>query len=125
MLLVAAGGFCLILGTLGIVLPLLPTTPFVLLALWCFSRSSERFHSWLLNHRYFGQVLSDWEQHRGLTTVHKRRAYLVVVVSFSFSIYMVPVLWVKLLMVGIGLVVIWHIHQMNTVPVRKLSGEND
>ena len=121
MLLVAAGGFCLILGTLGIVLPLLPTTPFVLLALWCFSRSSERFHLWLVNHRYFGQVLSDWEQHKGLTAVHKRRAYAVVVVSFSFSIYMVPVWWLKLLLVGIGSAVIWHIYHMNTVPAHDLS----
>jgi len=49
------------LGLLGTVLPVLPTTPFMILALWCFARSSKRFHDWLYHHRVFGPPLRQWE----------------------------------------------------------------
>jgi len=58
-----AGATALLLGLIGIVLPLLPTTPFVLVAAWCFARSSPRFHRMLLEHRLFGPLIRDWEQH--------------------------------------------------------------
>ncbi|UTW12479.1 YbaN family protein [Marinobacterium rhizophilum] len=58
-----AGMLALLLGALGVVLPLLPTTPFVILAAFCFSRSSERLHQWLLNQRLFGPLIRDWEAH--------------------------------------------------------------
>lgn len=58
-----AGVLALLLGVLGVVLPLLPTTPFVILAAFCFSRSSERLHQWLLNQRLFGPLIRDWEAH--------------------------------------------------------------
>ncbi|MFC6669133.1 YbaN family protein [Marinobacterium aestuariivivens] len=56
-----AGMLALLLGAIGVVLPLLPTTPFVILAAFCFSRSSERLHRWLLNQRLFGPLIRDWE----------------------------------------------------------------
>ena len=56
-----AGGFLAVgLGAVGIVLPLLPTTPFLLLAAFCFARSSERLHDWLINHPTFGPPILDW-----------------------------------------------------------------
>jgi hypothetical protein len=57
----AAGGLALVLAAIGVVLPLLPTTPFVIVAAFCFSRSSEPLHQWLLNQRLFGPLLRDWE----------------------------------------------------------------
>ena len=59
----SAGVIALLLGLIGVVLPLLPTTPFVLVAAWCFARSSPRFHRMLLEHRLFGPLIRDWEQH--------------------------------------------------------------
>jgi uncharacterized membrane protein YbaN (DUF454 family) len=59
----AAGWLCLGLGFLGIFLPLLPTTPFALLAAFCFSRSSTRLHHWLINQPTFGPIIRDWNQH--------------------------------------------------------------
>ena len=66
-LLVAAGLVALGLGLIGIVLPGLPTTPFVLLAAACFARASPRLHRWLTNHRYLGPMVRDWEANRSLS----------------------------------------------------------
>ncbi len=115
-LLLAVGGLALVLGAVGIVLPLLPTTPFVLLALWCFSRASARWHNWLLNHAHFGPFLANWHQYRGMTLSHKRRACALVILSFGFSIYTVSVLWLKILLLVMGTTVFLHLWQMNTVP---------
>ena len=62
----AAGTLALGLGILGIFLPLLPTTPFVLLAAACYARGSERFHQWLLANPTFGPIVREWEDHRSL-----------------------------------------------------------
>ncbi len=64
MVLFVIGWFFVVLGLLGIIMPLLPTTPFLLVSLMCFSRSSPRFHDWLFNHRVLGKTLRDWQNHR-------------------------------------------------------------
>ncbi|SEQ47793.1 hypothetical protein SAMN03080615_01605 [Amphritea atlantica] len=58
-----SGFFFVLLGIIGLLLPLVPTTPFLLVAAFCFSRSSERLHQYLLNHRWFGHYIRDWEEH--------------------------------------------------------------
>ena len=110
-------------GMIGVVLPLLPTTPLVLLAAWCFARSNKKFHTWMVTHPRFGKVISDWEKHKGMTAANKRRAYVLIALSFAFSICMAPLLWVKLLLVPIGCCVTLHIAKMNTVSAPS-SGKN-
>ncbi|WP_415892074.1 YbaN family protein [Neptuniibacter sp. PT8_73] len=56
-----AGFICVLLGLIGVILPLLPTTPFLLVAAFCFSRSSERLHQALLQNKLFGKIIQDWE----------------------------------------------------------------
>ncbi len=72
-----AGTVSLALGLIGVVLPGLPTTPFVLLAAACYAKASPHLHGWLLGHRFLGPMVRDWEQHRSLT----RRAKTVAITS--------------------------------------------
>jgi hypothetical protein len=97
-LLIAAGLLCVALGVVGLVLPLLPTTPFMLLAAACFARSSPRFHAWLLGHRWFGPPIRDWQQYRAIRPPVKRRVTLLVLISFGLSLLLVQQGWVRLLL---------------------------
>ena len=74
------------LGVIGAVLPILPTTPFLLLALACFANSSPRFHQMLLNNRWFGAALQQWEASRSITRRSKIKAMLMIVLTFAVSI---------------------------------------
>lgn len=85
-LLMGAGGLCLALGAAGALLPVLPTTPFVLLAAACFSRSSPAFHRALRESRLFGPLLRDWEDHRSVPRAAKLRALVIVTAAFSISL---------------------------------------
>jgi uncharacterized membrane protein YbaN (DUF454 family) len=77
------------LGTaiLGVFLPLLPTTPFVLLAAACFARSSEKWHQWMLRNKTFGPMIRDWEQNRCIPCRIKLVAVISMAVVGSSSIY--------------------------------------
>jgi len=91
-LLMLLGWLAVLLATLGVVLPLLPTTPFLLLAAWCFARSSPRFHHWLLYRSWFGGYLRHWQQHRALPPGAKWKAVLLIVLTFAVSLWLVK-LW--------------------------------
>ncbi|MEH0666480.1 YbaN family protein [Vibrio scophthalmi] len=93
------GVLSLCLGILGIFLPVLPTTPFILLSSACFMRSSPRFHRWLHQHPTFGPIIINWHQNRAVTRGVKQRGALAMVLSFSFSIWVVPHLWLKAMLV--------------------------
>lgn len=106
----AAGFFFLGLAVLGFFLPVLPCTPFVLLASAFFARSSPRLHCWLRNSRFFGGVLKDWEEKKGVRRAVKIRAILMVVLVITVTICSVrpawPVALAMLSLVTVGLFVI-------------------
>ncbi len=79
------GTLCVILGIVGIVLPLLPTTPFLLIAAACYAKSSERFHDWLLEHRWFGGYIRDFRSGNGIPIRAKVVAVLTLWTSITFS----------------------------------------
>lgn len=85
-LLIAAGLLCLVLAVLGIFLPMLPATPFLLLAAACFARSSERLHAWMLRHRRFGPLLNDWETQRAIRPSAKRSATAAILASAALTL---------------------------------------
>lgn len=94
-LLIILGWWAVALAMLGAVLPLLPTTPFLLLASWCFARSSPRFHHWLLYRCWFGAYLGHWQQHRALPPGAKWKAVLVIVLTFAVSLWLMKIWWVR------------------------------
>ena len=63
-ILLSLGFLCVGLAFIGIFVPGIPTTPFLIVALWAFAQSSKKFHAWLLNHKRFGAVLRNWESHK-------------------------------------------------------------
>jgi len=80
----ATGWIFFFLGIIGVILPVLPTTPFMLLALWAFSKSSDRFHYWLYNHKYFGPLLQQWQQYHVIPLTAKVFAISMMVISFVY-----------------------------------------
>ncbi|RFC67661.1 MULTISPECIES: YbaN family protein [Mesorhizobium] len=76
----------LALGGLGVVLPLLPTTPFVLLAAFCFARSSPALHIWLLRNPTFGKAIRDWRTNRAISRGGKTTSTLAMVLSLAVSL---------------------------------------
>ncbi len=105
----AAGFLCVALAVLGLVLPLLPTTPFLLLAAACFARSSERFHNWILEHRVFGPPVREWRSHRSLPYRVKISAIVLMAASLGISIvFFVPPGWPQVALGALGLALaIW------------------
>lgn len=93
------------LGVVGIALPLLPTTPFVLLAAWCASRSSPAFEAWLHEHRTFGPVIRNWRDHRAVPVRAKWTALVLLASSWAMMwLWNAPA--VGLLMAGVFFLVL-------------------
>jgi len=109
-LLWAAGSVSLALGLIGVVVPGLPTTPFILLAAACYAKASPRLHGWLVNHRWMGPMVRDWETHRSLTRRTKTVAQVSMVLMVGLSAWgfrnQPVVLGVLLLAAVIGVVVV-------------------
>lgn len=104
-LLVMAGLVNVGLAYLGWLLPGLPMTPFVLLASYCFARSSPRLQGWLLRTPFFGQVLRDWHAHRGMRPRAKLTAVLMLSTACTLSVLLAPVpVWARGAIATSGLV---------------------
>ncbi len=84
--LVAFGLLCVGLAVLGMFVPVLPTTPFLLLALACFAKSSQRLYGWLLSHRAFGPVIRNWHETRSMPRRAKISAVVSIVVVGGISV---------------------------------------
>ena len=111
--LVAAGLLALLLGLLGAVLPGLPTTPFILLAAACFAQASPRLHRWLVQHRWLGPMVRDWEAHRSMPSRIKWLASGMMALMVGVSAWQLaerPIVQAVVLVAGvIGCVVVWRI----------------
>jgi uncharacterized protein len=114
---VAGGWLCLGLAVVGAVLPLLPTTPFVLLASWCFYRGSPRIHAWLHRSKWFGPTLDDWEHYHGIRRGLKYRAIGMVLAVVAVSLLLNSLHWaVRYLFLAAVAVGLWVIGSVRTLP---------
>ena len=106
-LLVILGWFFILLGCIGIFLPILPTTPFLILALVLFSKSSPRFHQMLLDNRWFGPTLRQWEERKTVSRKTKYKAILLIIITFSISVLISSDrIHVQLMLIGTALVLL-------------------
>lgn len=113
-----AGTLSLVLGLIGVVLPGLPTTPFVLLAAACYAKASPRLHAWLLNHRLSGPLLRDWEAHRSLSRRTKTVAVVSMALMVSLSIWSLRGrLVLQLVLLVLGLIGAWVVLR---IPTRRV-----
>jgi len=93
-LLISFGWLCVVLGVIGAVTPGLPTTIFIIMAAWAFSRSSRRFHDWIYSHRMFGPILHNWESHRVIPRKAKVMAVGMMSLSLLFVVFFTPATWI-------------------------------
>ncbi|MDX8388508.1 MAG: YbaN family protein [Ghiorsea sp.] len=116
-LLITFGWFFVLLGAIGAVLPLLPTTPFLIVALALFSRSSPRFHQMLLENQWFGPSLKQWEETKTLARETKKKSTLVILFTFLISILILHGrIELQIMLVGIAVVLlffIWRLKEPN------------
>ncbi len=112
-ILISIGWVLVVVGVFGLVVPIIPGTPLLIIALALFSKSSERFHQMLLNNPWFGSSLKRWEDTKTMSRQDKRRAFLIVSITFSASIYILgqrPGLQIMLACIGTALLLLlWSI----------------
>lgn len=112
--LLAMGWLSVALGVIGIFLPVLPTTPFLLLAAACFIRSSKRFYLWLVNHRQLGPWIVDYLEGQGIPLKGKVYAIGLMWLSIGLSCYLVPLFWARAFMLTSAVVVSLYILKQKT-----------
>lgn len=112
-ILILLGVLALALGLLGVLLPGLPTTPFVLVAAACFAKASPTLHGHLVRNRFLGPMIRDWERHRSLPRRVKWMASAIMLVTVGFSVWLMadlPLLQAgTVAMAAVGVIVIWRI----------------
>lgn len=97
------------LGVAGYILPVMPGTTFMIIALYCFARSSEKWHNWLLTNKYFGKTISDFKSGKGMSVRAKITALLCIIGSISISMYFasnIYVTWFLIICAAIAITVV-------------------
>lgn len=123
-LLVSVGVLSVGLATAGVFLPLLPTTPFLLLAAACFIRSSDRLYRWLTGHRWFGPYIRGYREHKAITRRARLVALLLLWGTLAYSaIAVVNALAVRVLLLLVGVGVTLHLVRLKTLTSEMLSEE--
>ena len=110
-----AGTITLALGAVGVVFPILPTTPFLLISLACYLRSSERMTHWMLNNKYFGTYIRNYKEGKGIPMKTKLFAITVLWITISISAFvLVPLLVVQIILLVVAVAVTVHLVRLPT-----------
>jgi len=114
-LFVITGTIFLGLGSIGIILPVLPTTPFLLLSAACYYRSSERLHQWMINNRWFGNYIRNYKEGKGIPLKTKVLVLSLLWISITYSaIFIITILFVQIVLFIIAIGVSAHIIRLPT-----------
>ena len=113
--LIAVGIISVGLGLLGVFIPVLPTTPFLLLAAGCFMRSSQRLYDWLIHHKWFGEYIRNYREGKGMPLKAKVFTILLLWLTIGYAaVFITSLWWLKILLVGIALGVTVHLVKIKT-----------
>ncbi|WP_442599017.1 YbaN family protein [Neobacillus sp. D3-1R] len=119
-LLIVCGSLFVILGIVGIVFPLIPTTPFLLLAAFCYAKSSENLYNKLLNTKWLGAYIRSFQEGKGIPLRAKFVSIMVLWFSSGYSIFfLVPLLAVKIILLGIVVYITYYIWSIPTKVMEK------
>ena len=111
-------------GIIGVFLPVLPTTPFILLSAWCFFRSSTRFYEWVISNKRFGPTIQNYQEGRGITQPTKVRAIVMMWLAITVSVYFfITNIYIITLMYAIAVAVTVYIYRLPTLELEKGSIE--
>jgi len=114
--LIVGGTSSVAIGILGIFVPVLPTTPFLLLAAACYARSSQRFYDWLLNNKYFGNYIRNYRERKGIPLKGKALTLALLWATIGCSVvFAVEILFVRVLLILIAIGVSIHIFSLRTL----------
>ncbi|MDA0700534.1 MAG: YbaN family protein [bacterium] len=108
------GWLCVVSGAIGVVVPGWPTTIWIILAAYFFGRSSPRFYNWTMNHRLFGPLIRDWREGNGMSARAKTMAVSTILITISISVALIPVAWVKALLVVIAVTLCTYLLRLPT-----------
>lgn len=110
-----AGSITLVLGAIGIVLPVLPTTPFLLISLACYLRSSERMTHWMLTNKYFGKYIKNYQEGKGIPLKTKIYAISLLWITILYSAFFIVPIWVvQIILFTIATLVTLHLVRLPT-----------
>jgi len=119
-LLVVIGFASLFLGIIGIAVPLLPTTPFLLLSAACFLRGSDRLYQWLMNNRLFGSYIRNYQEHKAIPLKAKILAISLLWITILYSIiFILESVYIRILLVVIAVAVTLHILHFKTLDKKQ------
>ena len=113
------------LGIAGIVIPLLPTTPFLLLATFLFLNSSERLYNWLINHKFFGRYIHCYLKHRAITLKLKIISFITLWATLLLSAVLMKSVYITLLLVIVGIGVSIHLLLLKTLGKDEITGYDE
>ena len=109
------GTIALLLGIIGLALPVIPTTPLILLAAWCYYRSSPRFHDWLINHPYLGSIIEEYSDEKGIKKESKIKAIILTWSAVLVTaIFIVESLILRILVIGLACIGTYFILRLKT-----------
>ena len=115
-LLIILGSICLALGVIGIFLPLLPTTPFLLLSAALYVRSSEKLYQWLIHQKYLGTYIRNFCEHKAIPLRAKIFSISMVWITLTYCIIMIiEALWLKAILLLLAISITWHILSYKTL----------
>ncbi len=114
-ILFVCGVLCVVLATIGIFIPLLPTTPFLILAAACFLKSSEKTYQWLISNKVYGRYIAGWIEKKGVSAKVKIFSIILLWTGIWLSFFLVTgVFWIRILLIVILLGVTIHIVAIRT-----------